>query len=60
MFQQHSWTRHSKGLSYDGRSICLNCQIELPAILPVNQTVCTKEDRLYLGDIQDAVDCHAI
>lgn len=57
MFPAKPWTRHLKGLSHDGRSICTRCKIELPILTPVMQTVCAKEDRLYLGDIPEAVDC---
>lgn len=56
-FNAAPWTRHQKGLSHDGRCICLQCGIELPYSIPIQQVVCTKEDRLYLGDIAEAVDC---
>lgn len=56
----HQWIRHEKGLNYSGQSVCLRCKVELPAVLPVNQTVCTKEDRLYLGDIQGSMNCDAV
>lgn len=56
-FTQNAWTRHHKGLSHDGQCICLRCKIELPHTIPIEQTVCSKEDRLYLGDIPEAVDC---
>lgn len=54
------WTRHQKGLHYDGRCVCLRCGIELPYTIPIQQTVCAKEDRLYLNDIPEAEDCHAV
>lgn len=56
-FSAKPWVRHKKGLSHDGRSVCTRCQLELPYLIPVIQTVCAKEDRLYLGDIPEAVDC---
>ena len=56
-FHAAAWTRHRKGLSHDGHIVCLQCGIELPNGLPVQQIVCTKEDRLYIGDIPSAVDC---
>lgn len=56
----HPWTRHQKGLGIDGKCICLRCRIDLPYTIPVEQTVCSKEDRLYLGDIPEAEDCHAV
>lgn len=59
-FTADKWIRHTKGLSHDGRCICTRCGIELPRMMPVQQTVCTREDRLYLNDIQEAADCHAI
>jgi hypothetical protein len=59
-FVASPWTRHSKGLNYQGQSVCLRCGIELPYMMPIQQTICTKEDRLYIGDVDGAVDCHAI
>lgn len=59
-FNAAPWTRHQKGLSYDGRCICTRCKIELPYAIPIQQLVCTKEDRLFLGDIAEAVDCHGV
>lgn len=59
-FTAAQWVRHQKGLSYDGRCVCIRCGIELPYTIPIQQTVCTKEDRIYLNDISEAMDCHAV
>lgn len=56
-FVAHQWQRHQAGLNRDGQSVCVRCGVELPRLIPVNQTVCTKEDRLFLGDRQEARDC---
>jgi hypothetical protein len=32
----------------------------MPYTIPIERIVCTKEDRLYLGDVESAVDCHAV
>lgn len=57
MFEGRPWTRHRKGLGLDGKCVCLRCGVELPYTIPVEQIVCSKEDRLFLGDIEGAVDC---
>lgn len=57
MFNGQPWIRHLKRLSHDGKCICMRCKVELPYTIPIEQIVCSKEDRLYLGDIQEAVDC---
>lgn len=57
MFQESNWVRHIKELGFDGKCICLRCKVELPYTIPINQTVCSKEDRLYLDDIPEAREC---
>lgn len=57
MFKPVNWIRHQKGLGFDGKCICTRCKVELPYTIPIEQVVCSKEDRLYLGDIPEAVDC---
>lgn len=57
MFKAVNWIRHQKGLNVEGKCVCLRCHVELPYTIPINQPVCSKEDRLYLGDIPEAVDC---
>jgi hypothetical protein len=32
----------------------------MPYTIPIERIVCTKEDRLYLGDVESAVDCRAV
>jgi len=60
MFADKPWTRHQKGLNMRGESVCLVCGIGFPYLVPVTQTICTKEDRLFLGDIAGAKDCRAL
>jgi hypothetical protein len=57
MLTDQPWTRHRKGLSHDGRCVCLRCGAEMPYTIPIERIVCSKEDRLYLGDMESAVDC---
>lgn len=59
-FDAKPWTRHSKGLNAQGESVCKRCGASLFYTIPVERIVCTKEDRAYLGDIESAVDCHAV
>lgn len=59
-FPASVWTRHVTGLNIHGRPVCTRCGIETPSLIPVQQIVCTKEDRLFLGTLPEAVDCHAL
>ena len=54
------WTRHLAVMNTeDGvKIICARCKVVLPTISPLNQSVLSREDRIFLGDDPRAEDCH--
>ena len=51
------WIEHESWLSPDGKTVCARCNIELPRLLPVQQTICTRSGWVTMGRRPDAVRC---
>lgn len=52
-----TWTQHESWLNPDGKTVCARCGIELPRILPNQQTIYLSHDSLSLGPRVDAQLC---
>ena len=53
---KEKWKRH-KAIFVDGKLYCERCHIDLPISLLAGSIVCSRYDRLFLGDLPEAVDC---
>jgi hypothetical protein len=52
-----TWTQHESWLNPDGKTVCARCGVELPRLLPVQQTIYTSGTYLSLGPRADAEKC---
>lgn len=52
-----TWLLHESVMKHDGSIVCRYCDMELPKLMPVLQTVCTCGDRLSIGRRPFAVPC---